>query len=86
MLGLLLFGLFQSMYIDKLLKQYFSMKEFKRGHLLMPHIIRIFKIMFPRTQIEKNMMKIIPYILDIRSIIYMMLCTRPNISYVLKII
>jgi hypothetical protein len=84
LLGLLLFGLFQSVYIDKLLKQ-FSMKEFKRWYLPMSHMIRIFKIMFSQTQIERDMMKIIPYILDIRSIMHVMLYIRSNVSYTLSI-
>jgi hypothetical protein len=84
LLGLLLFGLFQSIYIDKLLKQ-FSMKEFKRGYLPMSYMIHIFKIMFSQTQIERDIMKIIQYILDIRSIMHVMLYIRSNVSYTLSI-
>jgi len=37
-----------------------------------------------KTKIERDKMKMIPYILDIWSIIYMMLCTKPNVSYALN--
>jgi hypothetical protein len=45
----------------------------------------LFKDMCPKTQVERDKMEIIPYIIDIRSIIYAMLYTRPNISYTLSI-
>jgi hypothetical protein len=38
--------------------------------------------MFSKTQIKRDM---IPYTLDIRSIMYAMLCTRPAVSYALSI-
>jgi hypothetical protein len=45
----------------------------------------LFKDMCPKPQVERDKMEIIPYIIDIRSIIYAMLYTRPNISYTLSI-
>ena len=41
--------------------------------------------MCPKTQVERDKMEIIQYTIDIRSIIYAMLYTRPNISYTLSI-
>jgi hypothetical protein len=38
-----------------------------------------------KTQIERDRMKMIPYTLDLGSIIYIMLCTRPDVSYSLSI-
>jgi len=41
--------------------------------------------MFSKTQIKRDKMKMIPYTIDIRSIIFVMLCTRPNASYTLNL-
>ena len=41
--------------------------------------------MCPKTQIERDRIKIVSYTMDIRSIIYLMLCIRPYVSYALSI-
>jgi hypothetical protein len=74
----------QSMYIDKILKR-FKMKESKRGYLHISHMICLSKDMCPKTQVERDKMEIIPYTTNIRSIIYVMLCTRLDVSYTLSI-
>jgi len=38
-----------------------------------------------KIQIKRNRMEMIPYILDIRFIIYVMLCTRLDVSYALSL-
>lgn len=78
-----LFRLFQSMNIDKI-KQ-LNMKESKIGYLSILYRLHFFKDMYLKTQIEMDRMKMISYTLDIRSIMYVMLCTRLGISYALSI-
>ncbi|KAK9033561.1 hypothetical protein V6N11_049748 [Hibiscus sabdariffa] len=78
-----LLGLSQSTYIDKVLKR-FSMEESKRGFLPMRHGISLSKEMCPSTPQERERMSQIPYASAIRSIMYAMICTRPDLSYALS--
>ena len=78
-----LLGLSQSGYIDKVLKR-FSMQDFKRGFLPMSHGIKLSKSQCPTTKDEREHMDKIPYALAIGSIMYAMLCTRPDVSYALS--
>ncbi|KAK8694422.1 hypothetical protein V6N13_071975 [Hibiscus sabdariffa] len=73
-----LLGLSQSTYIDKVLKL-FSMEESKRGFLPMRHGISLSKEMCPSTPQERERMSQIPYASAIGSIMYAMICTRPNL-------
>jgi len=61
------------------------MGEFKRGYLPTSHGIHLFKNMCLKTKIERYMMEKTSYASTIRSIIYMMLCTRPYVPYALII-
>ena len=79
-----LIGLSQSAYIDKVLKR-FSMQDSKRGYLLMYHGITLSKSQCPNTKYERERMSKIPYASAIGSIMYAMLCTRPDVSYALSI-
>ena len=72
------------MYIDKVLKR-FSMEESKKGFLPMSHGVHLSKDMSPRTQEEKEHMSRIPYAFAIGSIMYVMLCTRSDVSHALSI-
>ncbi|KAK8510716.1 hypothetical protein V6N12_067166 [Hibiscus sabdariffa] len=78
-----LLGLSQSTYIDKVLKR-FSMEESKRGFLPMRHGISLSKEMCPSTPQEREGMSQIPYASTIGSIMYAMICTRPDLSYALS--
>ncbi|KAL4301844.1 hypothetical protein GQ457_10G007880 [Hibiscus cannabinus] len=78
-----LLGLSLSTYIDKVLKR-FSMEESKRGFLLMRHDISLSKEMCPSTPQERERMSQIPYASAIGSIMYAMICTRPDLSYALS--
>ena len=80
----MLLVLFKFMFIDKMKKQ-FSMKEPKRWYLPILHIIYLSKDMCYMTQIERDKMKMIPYASTIRSIMYAILYTRPNVSYALSL-
>ena len=79
-----LIGLSQSAYIDKVLKR-FSMQDSKRGYLPMSHGITLSKSQCPSTKDERQRMSKIPYASAIGSIMYVMLCTRPDVSYALSI-
>ncbi|KAK8690320.1 hypothetical protein V6N13_089014 [Hibiscus sabdariffa] len=76
-------GLSQNTYIDKVLKR-FSMEESKRGFLPMRHDISLSKEMCPSTPQERERMSQIPYASAIGSIMYAMICTRPDLSYALS--
>ena len=79
-----LIGLSQNTYIDKVLKR-FSMQDSKRGKLPMSHGITLSKSQCPNTKDERERMSKIPYASAIGSIMYAMLCTRPDVSYALSI-
>nr|AAX94813.1 retrotransposon protein, putative, Ty1-copia sub-class [Oryza sativa Japonica Group]ABA93176.1 retrotransposon protein, putative, Ty1-copia subclass [Oryza sativa Japonica Group] len=78
-----LIGLSQSTYIDKVLKR-FNMQDSKKGFLPMSHGINLGKNQCPQTTNERNKMSVIPYASAIGSIMYAMLCTRPDVSYALS--
>ncbi|KAK8640458.1 hypothetical protein V6N13_008211 [Hibiscus sabdariffa] len=75
-----LLGLSQSTYIDKVLKR-FSMEESKRGFLPMRHGISLSKEMCLSTPQERKRMSQIRYASAIGSLMYAMICTRPDLSY-----
>ncbi|KAK8556151.1 hypothetical protein V6N12_002564 [Hibiscus sabdariffa] len=56
------------------------MEESKRGFLPMRHDISLSKEMCPSTPQERERMSQIPYALAIGSIMYAMICTRPDLS------
>ena len=77
-------GLSQSWYIDLILKR-FSMDGSKRGYLPMSQGIHLSKKMSPKTPEERNRMSSIPYASVVGSIMYTMLCTKPDVAYALGI-
>ena len=79
-----LLGLSQSLYIETVMKR-FSMEESKKGFLPMSHGVRLSKSMCPRTPQEIEEMKRTPYASAIGSIMYGMLCTRPDIAYAVSV-
>ena len=78
-------GLSQFRYIDLVLKR-FNMEGSKRGYLPIGHGIQLSKKISPKTSEERNRMSSIPYTSTIGSIIYAMLCTRPDMAYALGIV
>src|SRR3954467_43857 len=78
-----LIGLSQSTYIDKVLKR-FNMHEAKKGFLPASHGTHLSKTQGPSTPDEQRRMDKIPYALSNRSIMYAMVCTRPDVSYALS--
>ncbi|KAM1644665.1 hypothetical protein EV1_006205 [Malus domestica] len=79
-----LIGLSQSMYIDKVLSR-FQMEQSKKGFLPVGHGIHLSKSMEPKTPEEIRQMSYIPYASAIGSLMYAMICTRPDIAYAVSI-
>ncbi|KAJ9547641.1 hypothetical protein OSB04_020184 [Centaurea solstitialis] len=75
-----LIGLSQSTYIDKILKR-FRMDESKKGFIPMQHGIVLSKTQCPVSSQDQDKMKLVPYASAIGSIMYAMLCTRPDVAY-----
>ena len=78
-----LLGLSQSGFINKVLKR-FSIQYSKRGLFPMSHGIKLSKSQCPTTKDERERMDKIPYASAIGSIMYAMLCTRPDVSFALS--
>ncbi|XP_031265676.1 secreted RxLR effector protein 161-like [Pistacia vera] len=72
------------MYIEKMLK-WFGMQDCKRGILPCSHEIHLSKDMSPKTNQEHKRMRGIPYASVIGSLMYAMLCTRPDIAYAVSV-
>ena len=79
-----LIALSQSTYIDKVLKR-FRMENAKKGLLPMSHGTVLSKNQCPQTTDERADMTMIPYASAIGSIMYAMICTRPDVSYALSV-
>ena len=79
-----LLGLSQLTYTDKMLKK-FSMDQSKKGYLPMSHGIYLSKDMCPKTDVEVHNMQNVPYASVVGSIMYAMMCTRPDVSYALSV-
>jgi hypothetical protein len=75
-----LIGLSQSTYIDKVLNR-FNMQNSKKRFLPMNHGAQISKTQCPLITDEQSIKSRVPYALAIGSIMYAMLCTRPDVSY-----
>ncbi|WJX29428.1 hypothetical protein P8452_18069 [Trifolium repens] len=78
-----LLGLSQSTYIDKVLRR-FNMHDSKKGFIPMQHGLCLSKTQSPSSKKERERMNEIPYASAIGSIMYAMLCTRPDVSYALS--
>ncbi|KAK1683281.1 hypothetical protein QYE76_044129 [Lolium multiflorum] len=78
-----LIGLSQSTYLDKILKK-FRMDESKKGFLPMLLGKVLSKTQGPATE-ERERMSQIPYASAVGSIMYAMLCTRPDIAHVVSL-
>ena len=61
------------------------MLDSKRGLLPVRHGIHLSKDMSPKTSEEMEQMAKVPYDFVIGSLIYAMLCTRPNIAYAISV-
>ena len=73
-------GLSQASYIDKVLTR-FSIGNSKKGLLPFRHGLVFSKEQCPKTQEERSHMEGIPYASAVGSLVYVMLCTRPDICF-----
>ena len=72
-----LIGLSQSTYLDKVLKK-FKMDQAKKGFLPVFQGMKLSQTQCPTTAEDREKMKDVPYASAIGSIMYAMLCTRPD--------
>ena len=73
-----LIGLPQSTYLDKILKK-FKMDQAKKGFLPVLQGVKLSKTQCPTNAEDREKMKDVPYDSAIGSIMYAMLCTRPDV-------
>ena len=78
-----LIGLSQETYIDKVLAR-FKLENSKRGFIPMQHGISLGKTQCPSTPDEVKRMSNVPYASAVGSIMYAMVCTRPDVAYALS--
>ena len=79
-----LLGLSQSMYKDTIVKR-FDLENSKRGFIPIRHGVQISKEHSPKTPEDRALMEKIPYASTIGSIMYAMLCTRPDVAFALSV-
>ena len=80
-----LLALSQENYIDKVLER-FSMENSKKGQFPTRHGITLCKDQCPKTPQEQEDMRKYPYASAVGSLMYAMLCTRPDICYAVGIV
>ncbi|KAK1591798.1 hypothetical protein Q3G72_013860 [Acer saccharum] len=78
-------ALSQASYIDKILSR-FSMQDSKKGMLPFRHGIKLSKEQVPKNEHEEQFMSRIPYASAVGSLMYAMLCTRPDICFAIGIV
>ena len=62
------------------------MKNFKKGYLLIGHGISLSKKDCPTIPLERERMSRISYTSVVGSIMYVMICTRSDVAYSLKVV
>src|SRR3954471_10425472 len=80
-----LIGLSQSTYLDKILKK-FNMDQSKKGFLPVLQGVKLSSAQCPTTAEDIEEMSVIPYASAIGSIMYAMLCTRPDVNLVVSLV
>ena len=74
----------QSTYLDKVLKK-FKMDQSKKGFLPVLQCVKLSQTQCPTTAEDREKMKVIPYASAIGSIMYAMLCTRPDVCLAISL-
>ena len=80
-----LLALSQASYINKVLIK-FSMQNSKKGNLPSRHGVHLSKKQCPKTPQEEEDMRQIPYASAVSSLMYAMLCTRPDICFTVRMV
>ena len=75
----------QASYIDTVIAR-FNMQNSKKGLLPFRHGVPLSKDMCPKTQKEIEEMAKVPYASAVGSLMYAMLCTRPDICYAVSMV
>ena len=75
----------QADYVEKVL-QHFSMENAKAVNTPSPGHLKLTKEMCPKTQEEEHKMTKVPYASAVGSLMYAMVCTRPNIAHAMGVI
>ena len=78
-------ALSQASYVDKMMDR-FAMKDSKKGMLPFRHGVYLSKDQSPKTPQEEEDMRRIPYASAVGSLMYAMLCTRPDICYAVGVV
>ena len=78
-------ALSQALYIDKILAT-LSIENSKKGTLPFKHGVHFSKEQSPKTLEQKERMSRIPFASAVGSLMYAMLCTRPDIYYAVGIV
>ena len=80
-----LIGLSQSTYLDKILKK-FNMDQSKKGFLPVLQGVQLSTAQCPTMAEDREKMSVIPYASAIGSIMYAMLCTRPDVNLAVSLV
>ena len=75
----------QASYIDKILVR-FGMQNFKKGSLPFRHGIHLSREQSSKTPQAVEEMRHIPYASTVGSLMYAMLCTRPDIRFAVGVV
>ena len=78
-------GLSQASYIDEILARY-NMQDSKKGFVPFKVEKSLSSSQCPKTNAEIERMRGIPYALAVGSLMYIMLCTRPDIYFVMGVV
>ncbi|RVW85792.1 Retrovirus-related Pol polyprotein from transposon TNT 1-94 [Vitis vinifera] len=80
-----LLALSQAAYIDKVLVK-FAMENSKKGNLPSRHGVHLSKEQCPKTPQDEEKMRRVPYASVVGSLMYAMLCTRPDICFAVGVV
>ncbi|RVX12712.1 Retrovirus-related Pol polyprotein from transposon TNT 1-94 [Vitis vinifera] len=80
-----LLALSQAAYIDKVLVK-FAMENSKKGNLPSRHGVHLSKEQCPKPPQDEEKMRRVPYASAVGSLMYAMLCTRPDICFAVGVV
>ena len=75
----------QEDYVKKVIQKY-QINSSKTTTTLLSQQIKLSKDQCPRNQQEEREMSQVPYSNIVRSVMYMMICTRPDISHAISVV
>ena len=75
----------QEDYVEKVLER-FNMHNAKPVHIPLPGHFKLSKMQCPKNEEEKEEMSKVPYSFVVGSLMYAMICTRPDIAYAVGVV